>query len=268
VLGRISDALVDDGIRGRYRAYVGARLAARKRDLGWKRGTGKDTAAEDRRSILRAQVLAALGNLADDDATLRESSPIAAAWLKDPKNVDPDTGPVALSLASRRAKPERFEELRAVVKNAKTPDERVAALKAMGSFGDPALLTRAFDFGLTDDVRAQDLRYLVISALQYPASRRVVFDWMKKNWDGATKKASGSLGGVFLRVIDTACTREDLEEAREFFTPRVAQIYGSGRELAEKLESASMCVELRKTAGPSLSSALGRHAGSAQLGKK
>ena len=112
---------------------------------------------------------------------------------------------------------------------------------------------------LTDEVRAQDVRYLVAGALQYPSSRRIVFDWLKRRWDDATKKLSGSLGAVFLRVLDTTCTREELDEAHEFFTPRVGQIYGSGRELAEKLESASLCVELRKTAGPSVSRALGKN---------
>lgn len=258
ILETIGDSLVDDATRPRYRAYVAARLAARKRDLGWQRGSRKDSASEDRRSILRGQVLTALGKLADDETTLRESAPIATAWLKDPSSVDPDTGPVALLLACRRAGPERFEELRAVVKNAKSPEQRVAALKAMGAFGDPALLTRAFDFSLTDDVRAQDVRYLVSSALQYPASRRIVFDWLKRRWEEATKKASGALGGVFLRVLDTMCTRPEIDEAREFFTPRVAQIYGSGRELTEKLEAASHCVELRKTVGPSVAKALGK----------
>src|SRR6185312_3891787 len=60
VLTKIDDMLVDDATRPRYRAFVAARLAARKKDLGWTRGHGKDTAAEDRRSISRAQVLSAL----------------------------------------------------------------------------------------------------------------------------------------------------------------------------------------------------------------
>ena len=159
-------------------------------------------------------------------------------------------------LASRRAGPERFDQLRGVMKSAKSPEQRVTALKAMGAFGDPALLTRAFDFSLSDEVRAQDIRYIFLSALQYRGSRRVVFDWLKRRWDDATKKASGALGKDFLRVLDTTCTREELDEARAFFTPRVAQVYGSGRDLAEKLEAASQCVELRKTVGPSVAKAL------------
>jgi alanyl aminopeptidase len=258
-LGKIADALVDERQWSLYRAYVAARLAARKRDLGWKRAAAaKASPAEDRRSILRAKVLIALGNLADDQATLRESATIASAWLKNPNDVDPDAGPVAVVLASRHAGPERFEQLRAVLKNAKSPEQRTAALKAMGAFGDPALLTRAFDLTLTDEVRAQDIRYVVVSALQYRASRRTVFEWLKRRWDEATKKASGALGKDFLRVLDTMCTRAELDEARAFFTPRVAQIYGSSRELAEKLEAASQCVELRKTVGPSVAKALAK----------
>jgi hypothetical protein len=67
ILGAMDAALVDDAARPAFQQFVLARLGKRKKALGWappKQGdAGDDT-------LVRASVLRAMGELAEDDATL------------------------------------------------------------------------------------------------------------------------------------------------------------------------------------------------------
>jgi aminopeptidase N len=100
VLAGLDAALVDDSARPAFRRFVAARLASKKRALGW-----EDTkpSTDDERALARRTVLWAMGELANDPATLDEAERYAARWLHDPASVPGDVAAIAVSLASKRA---------------------------------------------------------------------------------------------------------------------------------------------------------------------
>jgi len=110
ILSSMSVVLIEDEARPAFRKLVAARLAKRKKDLGWvpKKDEAGGTGDE---SIMRRSVLWAMGELAEDDATLREAEEHASKWLADPSSVDNDTAAVALDLASRKAGEGRLAQL-------------------------------------------------------------------------------------------------------------------------------------------------------------
>jgi hypothetical protein len=194
-----------------------------------------------------------LADLADDPVTLAEAEPIALKWLADPASVDGNIGPLALKLASRRAGPGRFDALVHAVKTAKRPQDRIAALEAIGGFDDPALVERALDWALlTDDVRLQDVRYVLDPVLTRRPSRPIAYVWVKTHWQEATKKLTGPLGGRLFQAAGVACSQEEVKDARDFFTPRAPLVEGATRSLAERLEGAMLCAELRKSIAPAV----------------
>jgi hypothetical protein len=242
----MSDAIVDDAARPGFRAYVLARLQAHKKTLGWKARPKEDDEVE----LFRHDVLYALGELAEDPQTLAEAEPIAAAWLKDPTSVDPDIGPLAVELASHRAGADRWEALRAFARDTKTPQDRITALHALAAFDDPVLVTKTLDLMLTDETRMQDMRYLFGRAVERRVARKTVVTWALAHWDALKKKLPGSLAGRVVRVAGAVCTKEEKDEVEAFFTPRVKEVEGAERPLAEGLEAATLCTELRAQAAP------------------
>src|SRR5262249_52700836 len=148
ILGGMSDTLVDDEGRPAFRKFVTARLAKRKNALGWapksnapNARTAATAATDD--ALVRPTLLLAMGNLAEDETTLKEAEEQATRWLADPTGADADTAGVALDLASRRAGEQRLTALRAAAKSAKTREDRILALRAMMGFDDPTNLAHA-----------------------------------------------------------------------------------------------------------------------------
>ncbi len=271
VLYGLSDALVDDAARPAFRSYVSARLMPHKKRLGWKEpaapaafthadanqprftidtedahpaGFATDTRSANDRPLLRRAVLMALGELAEDATTLKEAEAVATDWLQHPTLVDGDTAAIAIELASRHAPAGRLDALRSLVKQAKTPQDRVIALRGLASFDDPTVLRRALDLILTDEVKVQDVRYLYRTSLARRTARKVVYDWTKGHWDGLHEKLPGPLAGHLVAIAGSVCTKAERDDAEAFFTPRAKMIAGAQQPLAEALEAAGICVEL------------------------
>jgi aminopeptidase N len=238
----MNDALVDDASRPAFRAYVRARLGARARALGWE--PAKGPLEDDDRALLRGTLLRAMGELAEDDATLKEADAYARKWLADPASVPADTAQIAVELASLRAGPDRLDALRAAAKGAKLPQDRILALRAMGALTDPAALGKALDLFLTDEVRMSEGRHLLGSAAGHRATRKVLFERVKSHWDALRTKLPGHLVGGFAGLAANACTTADRDAARAFLEPHLKDVEGTKRPLAESLETAGLCAAL------------------------
>jgi aminopeptidase N len=239
-LRSISDALVADDARPAFRRYVAARLLPHMRAIG-PAGTRRDDAS----ALIERALTLALGELAEDDATLKDAARVSLAWLHDPNSVDPDVASIDVLLGSRRAAPDRIEDLRGAIRNAKTPEARTTAIRALGGFGDPETLRRALDVILTDDVKSQDIDTVLGVAMDHRASRKTATDWLMAHWDPVKNKLPSFLVEGMFSVPAYACSKEDRSAATDFFQPRSKDVEGSARPLAEALEAASLCEALR-----------------------
>ncbi len=258
VLMQVHDAVIDAASEKKFEAFVEARLGPTAQRLGWQRKDLKKppTQPEEEEAFLRRDVLYTVGSLAGG-ATLAQAEKIAEQWLKDPSSVDPDTGPLALELASRRAKADRFDALRNAALHADNPQVRVAAVRAMGGFGDPALLQKALDWAMSDEVKEQDVRYVFRAALANKDARPVVLAWTKAHWPQAVKKAPGFGRVVYVSVVGNICDEATLADAKTFFDAHISEIEGGARAYSEDLERARNCITLRQSASPAFDRALG-----------
>jgi alanyl aminopeptidase len=245
ILRGLDHALVDDETRVAYQKYALARLAGRKRTLGWWPPNGREEEDDDR-ALERRSVLWALGEEANDEATLAEADKYATAWLRNRANISADTAAVAVPLASMRAGEARLRELRGAARSAETPEERVVAIRAMGMFDDPDVLRKAFDFALSDELKLSEWRYLFGSAVGHRVARPVLFAWEKDNWGKIRARAPNSAGRGMVDVAGTACTTAGRDDARTFFDGATQGMEGVKRSLDQAIESAGLCIALRE----------------------
>jgi len=258
VLRGVDQALIMDEARPAFQGYVSARLAARKRTLGWE--PSKGVTEDDDRKLLRRSVLGAMGEIARDATTLREAETHAIRWLQDPKSVSGDTAAVAVPMASMGAGAARLTELRAAAASAKTPQDRVIALRAMGTFEEGAVLRQALDLALTDELKLSELRYVFGEAANRRLTRDVLYAWEKENWQKLMLRLPGALGRGLSGVVGSMCTQSMRDDARDFFAAMQA-IPGAKRPLDEALEQAGLCIALREHAAARTSSWLSAHGG-------
>ena len=240
----LDDAMVDDADRAAFRRYVAARFAGRKAALGWEPAPG--ARESDDRVLERRVVLRAMGEAAYDKATLDEAERYARKWLKDPSSVPGDTAAVAVPLASLRAGLARLEELRAAVKAAPTPEDRVLAIRAMGAFDDPVTLRRALDLGLEGELRASELRYVLGSAMDRHASAPVLYAWVKEHWDKLRTSVPTEERDLLVAPAGRLCSFAERDDAKAFLGQATQGLEGTKRWLDEALEEAGLCASLRE----------------------
>ena len=251
ILSGMSTVLVENEARPAFRKFVSARLAKRKKDLGWLPKKDEGATGSGDEAILRRTVLSAMADLAEDEATLREADELAVKWLADPTSVPSDAAAVALDVATRHAGADRLAQLLAFARTAKTREDRIFALKALGGFDDPALLRRGLDASLAEEIRPHEMRYVLGAAFARRVSRPVVEAWVRARWEDLRKKLPGSLSAGLVNAAGIACTKAEQAERAAFYGPRAVDIEGAARPLAEALEAASLCAELRAHgAGP------------------
>ena len=99
-------------------------------------------------------------------------------------------GAVFASALRQGGMPE-FEALKKLYKAADSSLEESLVLGAMGASKDPAIIKMALDFNMTDAVRKQDGAAIVGSAAGSRAGKRVVWDWVRENWDAVEGKFGG-----------------------------------------------------------------------------
>jgi hypothetical protein len=250
VLGGVEQALVENVELPSFRKFVASRLAGRKRALGW--GDRDPPGTDDERALERRTVLSAMGTLAYDPVTLAESENYALAWMKDPASVPGDVAVVAVPLASLNAGPARLAELRAAAKSARTPQDRIIAIGAMGMFDDPLVLRAALDLTLTDELRLSELRYVFGSAQNRRATRGLTYAWIKENWAKLKARLPPTALRGFSGIAGNVCTPVERDDARAFLVPALDGIDGAKRGLDEALERADLCVALRRYGADSI----------------
>jgi len=257
ILTAMNEAIVDGASRAGFKKYVSARLGNQKRLLGWggRRGPSE---IDDGKALMRKSVLFAMGELAEDEMTLKEAEKQAKAWLTDPNGVDGDIAQVAVELASRKAGKERFDALLGAMKNASTPQNRVIAVRGLSSFGDASLLREALDKLLTGEIKLQDIRYVFAAALDHEPSREVVLDWVRANWGKLGARMPRPFVRRFVSLVGETCTKAARDELAAFFQTEAKHLDGAERALAQGIEKATLCIELRERGASAAAKVLGK----------
>jgi aminopeptidase N len=251
ILSQVEHELVTPEAHAAFASYVSARLLPRQRTLAAKSKNAKTPLTEDE-ALERQSIFRALGELADDPATLAEANKLTLAWLSDPTSVDGDLARAAVVLGSRKAGPDRVDALRAAMRAAKNPNDRQTAMAGLSYFDDPSTLDKGLSVALTDEIATQDVARVLFGAVYHPSTRARGTKWVMSHWDAVRARLPGFLAGRFMGLAGRACTKDEITELTAFLTPKSADLEGSARPLAEGLESAELCRLLHEKDSPAV----------------
>jgi aminopeptidase N len=245
VLRQVGHVLVAEPSRAGFGAFVTRILLPIAREVGWDPRRGEP----DDRRVLRVRVLAALSELTDDAWVTDQAERRAAAWLADARAVDADVAGPALAASARHAGAKRWDEIYAAAQRARSPEERSAAMGALGAFDDPALLRRALDLVPAEPLRIQDGLHAFRAAVARPEGQRVALAWMKERFAELRSKAPDVASGMLASVVETICDAPMLEDAL-LFGREIQATEGGERALVQALQKAEQCIDLRAREAP------------------
>ncbi|MCC6523952.1 MAG: M1 family metallopeptidase [Polyangiaceae bacterium] len=255
LLTRVSDTLVEPGARAAFQAYVSAILLPTAKRLGW---DVRPRDSEDER-LLRHAVLEALGALTADPWMLREAESRTRAYLQNPSSVDADAAAIAVRVAAHAGSPEAsYDGLQKLLSSASSPEHRVNAVRALGSFADPVLLTRTFDLVLSGGIRAQDAMYVLRSAVVWPDTRERFVDWFARHLPELAEKLPGFAVSRMMAAVTGVCDEQRKNALEAALRPEVDKLGFGERRLGEALERVGLCIDLRARQAPAASAYLGR----------
>jgi aminopeptidase N/puromycin-sensitive aminopeptidase len=254
-LHAINDHLVTGADRSQFQAWVRQTFHPLLQQLGYTPQPSEPPTERQKRAILFSM----LGTLGNDPQVVEEAQKLAQQYVQDPQSIDPTMATALVTVAARHGDAQLYQEFKAQMQNAKSPEQYYRYFQALGQFQQPELIQETLASTLTPAVRGQDL-YRLPQMMSNPAAQDAVWNFMRQNYDSLSAKTGGGLGGfgMFLYTAQSFCSQEKEQEVARFFQDHPIQ--GTERNQKETLETIHSCVGLRDQQQSTLSAWLKQNA--------
>ncbi|CAG8534031.1 1215_t:CDS:10 [Funneliformis caledonium] len=132
---------------------------------------------------------------------------------------------------------EEFEAILKVYRESKTADQKLDALYGLGFAQRDDLIHRALQFAISDEVKNQDMIHAFASLQSNPKSRRLLWNFVKDNWDLIHERYINFLslfGNIIKQCINKFSSEDDIVDIEKFFSNRDCK--GIERSLQQSVE--------------------------------
>ncbi|MEO7071979.1 MAG: M1 family metallopeptidase [Rhodanobacter sp.] len=238
-----------DAQRAKLAAWATAAYLPRMQQLGYVRKAGE----ADDDALLRSSLADFLAMdvkvpevrkalLAQADAVLKR----AADGRLDVSAANPDLLGDALGVAvQERGKPV-VDELIAELPKTTDAAARNAILSGLSAVEDPALAEQVRNFGLDPQVKVGEMGALLSGNRETQAQRDAAWTWSVANFDAIVKRTGSFAGGRLPGLMGGGgCSQPDVDRLQAFFQPRLKEVTGAARGLAQTSESIQLCAALK-----------------------
>ena len=237
--------------RAKLAAWATAAYLPRMQQLGYVRKAGETDDDALLRSSLASflafkvkvpAVRAAL--LQQGDAVLKRT----ADGRLDVAAGNPDSLDAALGVAVQERGKTVVDQLLADF--SKTSDARVrnAILSALKATEDPALAEQVRNFALDPQVKVGEMSMLLNGNRDTQAQRDAAWKWSVAHYDRIVQRTGSFAGGRLPYLMGGGgCSQADIDRLQLFFQPRLKDVTGAARGLAQTSESIQLCSALRGT---------------------
>jgi alanyl aminopeptidase len=223
--------------------------------LGYQRITGEPTD----HALMRANLANALGLQFEVPQVRVQLLRQAAAALKPGKDglpnfvaANPDLLRTALSVAVETVGKPVVDELIAVIPQTTDPVERNAMLGALG-YAQGAEADVARDFAVSPKVKVGEMDMILRGGRDTPAQRDGLWKWFIAHYPQVVARTGVFSGGYLPRLAaGGGCSDTEAARVEAYFKPRLGQVPGLERGLAQTRESIVLCSALKAHQSPAL----------------
>eukprot|EP01090_Pellita_catalonica_P014608 TRINITY_DN3767_c0_g1_i2.p1 TRINITY_DN3767_c0_g1~~TRINITY_DN3767_c0_g1_i2.p1 ORF type:complete len:276 (-),score=68.30 TRINITY_DN3767_c0_g1_i2:39-866(-) len=232
-LGDIASVWAAEDNYDQFKTYLRSIFANIAKKLGWDAKEGEGPLTQS----LRAVVLSKMGGAGDED-TIKEAKTRFAAYLKDESSLPADLRGAVYNMVVANGTEEDWEQVKQIYLKAELHEEKIRALRALGLSKDEALIKKTLEFGLSTDVRNQDVFYVLFSTAATVKGRQITWDHVKDNFALFTERfGSGAflLGRIISLTISKFTSEKHAADAEAFFKANPCDL--GKRSIDQGLES-------------------------------
>jgi puromycin-sensitive aminopeptidase len=219
------------------------------RELGWTSKPDESTAARE----LRGSLAALLGTVGEDAEVQSEAAGLFTSWKKDRGSVDPNIVPALVSTLACTGSKVRFDEFLALSRVARTDQEKLRFLRALGEFRERELFSAAIEM-MMSEVKTDDAPNILGAYLVTEHAGRATWDAIRDNWGKILKRFPGSGTVRMIEGCSALDTPELAAEVEQFFAR--TKVPQGDMAVAQMLERLSVNVRLRQAESPKLTAYL------------
>lgn len=208
--------------------------------LGWTPAPGEDIHTRQ----LRGSLLGTLGTIGKDSEIQNKAAELFAAWKADRTAIDSNLVPSVIGIVAYTGDSSRYDEFKALLQAAATPQEENRFLSALAGFRDIELLKRTLSSTLSGEVRTQDAPFLLASLIRNDVCAEEAWRFLKDNWQKVTETYPDAMVARVCGAV-TALDRPELEtDVQSFFAEH--KVKSGEMAVAQALEQLRINVSLRE----------------------
>jgi alanyl aminopeptidase len=164
---------------------------------------------------------------------------------------DPDLLDSALGVAVQERGKSAVDALIAEIPKTSDPAQRNAMLAGLSSVQDPALTTEVRNFALNKQVKVGEMAALLRGARDTQTQRDAMWAWAVANYTQIVARTGSFAGGRLPSLMGGGgCSAAEANRLQAFFQPRLKEVTGAERGLAQTRESTLLCAALKAKQDP------------------
>jgi puromycin-sensitive aminopeptidase len=241
-LAQIEHHALSNDARPGFQAFVRNLITPTFKELGW---SPQDSDTDLQRK-LRGDLIAALGNLGDDQDVITRCDLLVEKLLEG-TSLDPEIATAALSVYARHGDAAVYERLWDAYQEAVTPLDQVRYLRSVATVEEPELAVATLDKVIEGDIRTQD-GFWVFARLLGGDAGPVVWSSARSRWDAVLESMPGLTRRRVVEGLPALSQPEVAQDVQAFFAEH--PIPEATRALSQKLELLEANLQLRERETP------------------
>ncbi|XP_033221726.1 puromycin-sensitive aminopeptidase-like [Belonocnema kinseyi] len=213
-LNNIQTLVADSDFDSSFKAFARSLLRSINSKLGWDPKPKESHLS----TVLRSSVLETNVSL-QEESTIQEAKDRFQLHISGKTILSPDLRNLVYRAILFTGDKATFETMLKLYREADLSEEKARILKSLGVIKDEALLTKALEFALSDQVRFQDTHYVISTIRESSKGRDLVWEFFKQNWNVFEDRYKGGL--IFphlVRIVtENFVTEEKALEIQQFF---------------------------------------------------
>jgi len=238
----------DETIVNKLKSFIRDLYRRQVEELGFDFKAGEG----DKKSLLRPLVIGMAGRCGEqavlDEARVRFDRFLAG----DQASIHPNLRPVIYNLIIRSGSRTEFDQVLGLYQKFTVPDQKLAALGALGASHDAEVIAAALELSKRDDVvRPQDVMYIFRTVGVNVRGRRLCWEFVKANWQFFYERYYRGSISLLSRVVSFSTqefTQEaDASDVEHFFSSKdLTSIDRTVKQSLENIRSNASWLEQNK----------------------
>jgi alanyl aminopeptidase len=238
-------------LRGKVTEYASSLYRGRYERLGWR--TRIDDSSDTkllREAVIRFMVM----DVRDPEARARAAkmgrSYVGYRTQVKPGVVDPQLADLVLAAAVQEGGEALFDHLLHLLASSTDATTRNRIISALGHAEAPSLSERALDLALDPGLRVNEIPRLLGTQFGNPRNRERAWEWLTDHFDALAARFGSTQVGGTPWYASSFCSKAAADEVTRFFEPRVSELDGGPRNLANAVEAISLCAAKTRVQQP------------------